>query len=58
MRVGQRITVYGDVEIMPFEEQRVQVRVHRASSPPPEPVARSHSERLSSQKPYRETLDR
>ena len=38
MKVGQRITVYGDVEIVAIEGRRVQVRVHRASSPPPGPV--------------------
>lgn len=44
MRVGQRITVYGDVEIIAIEGRRVQIRVHRASSPPPVPVMFSAKE--------------
>jgi hypothetical protein len=38
LKVGDRITVYGDLEVIEVEGRRVQVRVVRASSPPPEPV--------------------
>jgi len=38
LRVGDRITVYGDLEVVAVEGKRVQVRVVRASLPPPEPV--------------------
>lgn len=35
MRVGERITVYGDLEIVTIERSRVTVRVVPPSSPPP-----------------------
>ena len=38
LKVGDRITVYGDLEVIAVEGRRVQVRVVRASAPPPEPV--------------------
>jgi len=38
LRVGDRITVYGDLEVIAVEGRRVQVRVVKASAPPPEPV--------------------
>jgi hypothetical protein len=36
LKVGDRITVYGDVEVIAIEDRRVTLRVMRASSPPPE----------------------
>lgn len=36
LKIGERITVYGDLEVVAIEGRRVTVRVLRASSPPPE----------------------
>jgi hypothetical protein len=38
LKVGDRITVYGDLDVIAVVGRRVQVRVVRASAPPPEPV--------------------
>ena len=38
LKVGDRITVYGDIVVIAVKGRRVQVRVVRASAPPPEPV--------------------
>ena len=38
LKVGDRITVDGDLEVIAVHGRRVQVRVVRASTPPPEPV--------------------
>jgi hypothetical protein len=35
---GDRITVYGDLEVISVEARHVTVRVVRPSAPPPEPV--------------------
>ena len=38
LKVGDRITVYGDLEIVAVEARYVTVRVVRPAAPPPEPV--------------------
>ena len=38
LKVGDRITVYGDLEVVAVEARHVTVRVIRPSAPPPEPV--------------------
>lgn len=46
LKAGDRITIYGDLEVIAVEGRCVQVRVVKASAPPPEPVmfpARSRS---------------
>lgn len=43
LKVGDCVTVYGDIEIIAIQGRRVQVRVVKASAPPPTPVMLSTS---------------